>query len=229
MMTEAVSGRLVEWSRMRSAVARRMTASKRDVPHVYLSAEVAMTRVQEQRRAAGASVTAILLHATAAALVEHPRLNAVWTADGLLEVDTINLGVAVALDDGLIAPALLDCAAMSLPDVAAALGDLVTRARGGHLRSNELADATFTLSNLGTFPVSAFSAIVNPPQVAILAAGATIPRLVQGPDGAIHNIPTMTLTLSADHRAVDGADCAKFLATLKERLETTEPVKEIRL
>jgi pyruvate dehydrogenase E2 component (dihydrolipoyllysine-residue acetyltransferase) len=226
MEPQTTAGRLVEWSRMRSAIARRMSASKRDVPHIYLSTEVAMTSVEQLRRsAAGVSVTAVLVHATAAVLQEHPRLNAVWTSDGLMEVDAINLGVAVALADGLVAPALLDCGSMSLPAVSAALTDLVERARGGRLRTDELAHATFTISNLGMFPVTTFSAIVNPPQVAILAAGAAVSRVVESGD-AIRSVPTMTITLSADHRAVDGADCARFLAALKERLETPDNARK---
>src|SRR5262249_7034275 len=143
--------------------------------------------------------------------------NSVWTDDGLLEADEINLGIAIALEDGLLAPALLGAADLGVAETAAALSDLTDRARSGRLRPRELSDATFTLSNLGMFEVSAFTAIVTPPQVAILATARPIERLRAG--GAA---PVMTVTLSADHRAVDGADAARFVGTFKQAIEDPE-------
>ena len=133
-------------------------------------------------------------------------------------VDAINIGVAIALDDGLIAPALLDCRERGVEDLAAGLADLVARTRAGKLRGPEIADGTFTLSNLGMFEVTQFTAIITPPQVAILATARTEPRAVVR-DGAVVARQVMTATLSSDHRVVDGVGAARFLATFKGLVE----------
>ncbi len=151
-------------------------------------------------------------------LAEHPAFNAVWAGDVIEQVDAINIGVAIALDDGLIAPALLDCRDRGVADLAAGLGDLVARTRAGKLRAPEIGEGTFTLSNLGMFDVSAFTAIVTPPQVAILATAKTIERPVVV-DGEVVIRRMMTATLSSDHRVVDGVGAARFLGTLKGRIE----------
>jgi pyruvate dehydrogenase E2 component (dihydrolipoamide acetyltransferase) len=214
---------------MRQAIARRMTESKQQAPHFYVSTEIEMdavsaliARENAQSPDARVTATAALVQACAAALRAHPQLNRVWTADGLLETDEINVGVAIALDDGLIAPALLGAGDLDLRETAGALRDLVERARAKKLKPAELSDATFTLSNLGMFDVSAFTAIVTPPQVAILATGRGIPRLVPDDDGSVRTATVLTATLSADHRALDGADAAVFLGTLKRSLEEPE-------
>ena len=138
--------------------------------------------------------------------------------DGLRLSTEINIGVAIALDDALVAPAVLDCERLGIPAIAAALQDLVERARHGKLRGREMTDGTFTLSNLGMFEVSQFTPIVTPPQVAILGAGriSSLPRFI---DGAVVARQLMTVTVSADHRAVDGVDVARFLGTLKTRIQ----------
>ena len=177
--TPAGSGRLVAPTRMRKAIARTMTASKREIPHFYVSADIAMdpllatARELNTRRDGGPkiTVTALLLHRLAATLRAHPAFNAVATEEGFVQVDAINIGVAIALDEGLIAPAILDCGSLDPTALAGRLEDLVSRARAGRLRPDELSGPTFTLSNLGTFPVTSFAAIVPPPQVAILATG----------------------------------------------------------
>ena len=217
-------GTLVEPTRMRSAIARRMVKSKQEAPHFYVATEVEVdAAVAEAERVATESgervtLTSLLVRAVAAALREHPELNAVWSEEGLVRRHSINVGVAIALDDGLIAPALLGCDALTTLEVSVALRDLVERARAGKLRGSELTDATFTLSNLGMFDVDAFAAIVTPPQVAILATGraARVPRY----DGE-ELVPrtVLTATLSADHRAVDGADVGRFMGTFKRTLE----------
>jgi len=226
---EALKLHLVEQTPMRRAIARRMSESKRDAPHFYISTTVefdaALASLAQANAARAAdsriTVTGLLVHAVAYALGAHPTLNAVWTADGLATVEQINIGVAIATDGGVIAPALLDCGRLPLAETSAALADLVTRTRSGKVRGPEMTDATFTVSNLGMFPVTQFTAIVTPPQVAILAAGAleAVPRLQ---NGALVEEQRLTLTLSADHRALDGADAARFLATLKTRLEKGE-------
>jgi pyruvate dehydrogenase E2 component (dihydrolipoamide acetyltransferase) len=214
---------------MRKAIARRMTESKQQAPHFYVATEIEMDAVTELVADANASdpkvrvtATAALVQACAAALRAHPQVNRVWTADGLLETDEINVGVAIALDEGLIAPALLGAGDLDLRETAVALRDLVERARTKKLKPSELSDATFTLSNLGMFDVSAFTAIVTPPQVAILATGRSMPRLVPDGDGGARTAAVLTATLSADHRALDGADAAAFLGTLKSSLERPE-------
>jgi len=225
----APAGRsLVELSPMRAAIARRMVDSKREAPHFYVETEVSMVaalefvaRSRADTESPRVTVTALLARACAVALGSNPRLNAVWSERGLEQVDAVNLGVAVALDDGLIAPALLGADALTLAETAEALSDLVTRARAKRLRAPELSDGTFTLSNLGMFDVSQFTAIVVPPQVAILATGRTIERPVVL-EGQIVARPVMAATVSADHRAVDGADVAVFLESFKSLLEAPE-------
>jgi pyruvate dehydrogenase E2 component (dihydrolipoamide acetyltransferase) len=222
-------------TKMRATIARRMSASKRDAPHFYVSTEFlmddAISFLAALPRAGGApavTVTALLVRACAVALRAHPRLNAVWTEAGLARAAHVNVGVAVALEDGLIAPAILAADNLSITETAAALADLSTRARAQRLRSPELTDATFTLSNLGMFDITAFTAIINPPQVAILATGRTVQR-ARVVDGELRPVSVLTATLSADHRALDGADAAQFLESLKVSLEspgTLEPERK---
>lgn len=220
-----MDGTLLEQTRMRAGIARRMVESKREAPHFYVQTEVAvdaLVALLRQRNADPASprttVTVALVRACVAALREHPRFNSVFTPDGLLAVDPINLGVAIALDDGLLAPALLDAGSMGATETAAALLDLAERARSRRLRPAEISEATFTLSNLGMFDVTAFTAIITPPQVAILATARAVERCVLL-NGAPVSRTMLTVTLSADHRAVDGADAARFLGTFKQALE----------
>ena len=220
----SLTGTLLPQTPMRKAIARRMSDSKREAPHFYASTEIEMDEagalVAEESDRAGRRITATaaLVRACVLALRESPRVNSVWTDEGLLQAEDVNIGVAVALDDGLIAPALLAADRLDLQATAAALDDLADRARTGKLRASEVSDATFTLSNLGMFQVSAFAAIVTPPQVAILATGRSMPRVLPGETGP-RVVSVMTATLSADHRALDGADAARFLGTLKETLE----------
>lgn len=216
-------------SPMRAAIARRMTQSKQEAPHFYVETEVAMQGILraleelngERAREERVTLTAFLVRATALALVEHRAFNAVWSGGALELVDSVNIGVAIPVADGLIAPALLDCAERGVLSIADALRDLVARSRAGKLRPPEINDATFTLSNLGMFEVTAFTAIVTPPQVAILAT-AKVQQRPSVVDDAIVARPVMTATLSSDHRAVDGAAAARFLGTLKARLEDPE-------
>jgi len=212
---------------MRRAIARRMTESKQRAPHFYLSTEIEMDalmaatdrandgRAREER----VTVTAYLVRAVALTLAEHPAFNAAWNGEVVERVDAVNIGVAIALDDGLIAPALLDCRERGVADLAAGLSDLVARTRAGKLRAAEIAEGTFTLSNLGMFQVTAFTAIITPPQVAILATARTVERAVVR-DGEIVVRRVMVATLSSDHRVVDGAGAARFLGTLKDLIES---------
>lgn len=216
----------VTFDRMRQAIARRMVQSKTTAPHFYVTRELEMDaaldalaavnagRAKEER----ATVTALLLKAVARALAAQPAFNAVWDGETLYRVDAVNLGVAIDLGDaGLIAPALLDCGSKSVDTIGAELRDLVARAKVGKLRAPEISDGTFTLSNLGGLGVSSFTAIVTPPQVAILATGATEERPVVR-DGEVVVRRMLSATLSADHRAVDGAGAARLLAALQDEL-----------
>jgi pyruvate dehydrogenase E2 component (dihydrolipoamide acetyltransferase) len=220
-----MDGTLVEPTRMRAAISRRMVESKREAPHFYVQTEVAVSALlaalaqrNEDPSVPRATVTVALARACVVALREHPRFNSVWTPEGLLEVDPINLGVAIAIDDGLLAPALLDAGSMGPSSTAIALRDLTERARAGRLKPAEISAATFTLSNLGMFDVTAYSAIIPPPQVAILATARAVERWAIV-DGAPSARTTLTATLSADHRAVDGVDAARFLGTFKQAME----------
>lgn len=218
----------VVFDRMRQAIARRMVQSKQTAPHFYVSRDLEMDaamdalaafnegRAKEDR----ATVTALLLKAIASTLSAFPAFNAVWNGETLERVDAVNLGVAIDLGDaGLIAPALLDCAGKSVDQLGAELRDLVARAKVGKLRAPEIAEGTFTLSNLGGLGVTSFTAIITPPQVAILATGATEQRAVVR-DGQVVIRRIMSATLSSDHRAVDGAGAARLLADLQVRLST---------
>lgn len=213
-------------SPMRRAIARRMTESKQGAPHFYLSTEIEMDALLAAADAVNAgrprdervTVTAFLLRAVALTLAEHPAFNAAWNGDVVERWEAINIGVAIALDDGLIAPALLDCRERGIADLATGLGDLVTRTRAGKLRAPEINEGTFTLSNLGMFDVTAFTAIITPPQVAILATARTVERPVVH-DGQVVIRRVMSATLSSDHRVVDGVGAAGFLGTLKALIE----------
>ena len=217
---------LVEVTPMRAAIARRVQASKQEVPHFYVSAEMRMDAavdlVDELNRDNGdrprVSLSALLVRACARALREHPRFNAVWTSEGLALAEQVNVSVAIALDGGLVAPAVLNADELDVRRTAEALSELVGRARAGKLRGTEMTDGTFTVSNLGMFDVSSFAAIVTPPQVAVLATGKVEKRALW--DGtAFVPASVMTATLSSDHRAVDGVDAARFLATIQQLLE----------
>jgi pyruvate dehydrogenase E2 component (dihydrolipoamide acetyltransferase) len=214
---------------MRKAIARRMSQSKQQAPHFYVSCEIAMdaavdiTRQLNESRSGEERITltALMLKAVALSLADEPEFNAHWTDEGHELIDDINLGVAIDLPAGLIAPAIVDCGNLDVSEFSKRLKDLAERAKEGKLRAAEINEATFTLSNLGMFDVSSFTAIVTPPQVAILATGRSqaVPRVVSG-EIVIQTI--MTATLSSDHRAVDGVGAARFLGGLKKRLESPQ-------
>jgi pyruvate dehydrogenase E2 component (dihydrolipoamide acetyltransferase) len=217
---------LVNVTPMRAAIARRMQSSKQEVPHFYVSADIRMDAAVElvdelnanHGDGARVSLSAVLVRASALTLREHPRFNAIWTDDGLALAEQVNVSIAVALDGGLVAPAVLNADELDLRSTAEALSELVGRARAGRLRGTEMTEGTFTVSNLGMFDVSSFAAIVTPPQVAVLATGK-VSRRALWEDGVFVPASILTATLSSDHRAVDGADAARFLGTLQELLE----------
>lgn len=214
-------------SRMRQTVARLMTQSKRDAPHFYVNMEIDMEKavglleVANENRGQRISATALMVAALSEALAEHPALNSLMVDGVPTPQQEISVGVAVATDAGLIAPALLDCGGTGLEDVSLALTDLVQRARSGRLKGRELAGPTFTLSNLGMYDVASFIAIINPPQVGILATGRIEERVIAR--GGVPAVSRgMTATLSADHRAVNGDEAAAFLKGFRDLLEAPE-------
>jgi pyruvate dehydrogenase E2 component (dihydrolipoamide acetyltransferase) len=205
-------------------MAERMTASWTTAPHFYLVREVNVARLgawlATARKQTGAHITYsdLLVKLVAATLAQHPRVNVSWR-DGALERHTeINIGLAVALEDGLVVPVIARADTLGLADIATRREDLVARAQAGKLRPADIQGGVFTISNLGMYGVDAFSAIVNPPQAAILAVGRIADRVVPV-NGQPAVQPTMTLTLSCDHRALDGARGAQFLGALADLIE----------
>jgi len=205
-------------------MAERMTTSWTTAPHFYLVREVNVTRLaswlDQARKQTGAHVTYtdLLIKLVAAALARHPRVNASWKDGAITQNVEINIGLAVAIDDGLVVPVIHRADTLRLPELAARRADLVGRAQAGKLRPADIQGGGFTISNLGMFGVDAFSAIVNPPQAAILAVGRIADRVV-AVDGRAVVQPTLVLTLSCDHRALDGAHAAQFLGTLADLVE----------
>lgn len=211
--------------RMRRVIGERMTQSKRTAPHFYLNMDVDMTGVearrselQQQGVRPAPSINDFVLRAVSLALSESPAMNAVLTDRGLERFTEVNLGVAVALEDGLVAPVIRNADRLGLRELARRSRELASRARSGKLEPADCEGGAFTVSNLGMFGVDSFAAIINPPQSGILAVGRAAPRVVpRGEDIAVR--PMMTLTLSADHRVVDGAIGARFLQRVKQHLE----------
>lgn len=219
----------VPLSQMRAAIARRMPLSKAPVPHFYVTSEVAVDRAWELREQLNAlegqpkiSVNDFVIRACALALLKHPGVNASLQGDAIRIYHRAHIGIAVALDDGLITPVLRDCHAKPLAQIAVESRDLAERARNRKLRAPELSGATFSISNLGMFDVAEFSAIINPPEGAILAVGSV--RRVPVVDAAGLGVGRrMMLTISCDHRVMDGAMGARFLQDVKRLLE--EPLR----
>ena len=213
-------------SPMRQAIARRMAQSKKEIPHFYLTMEIDMTRAQQMRESlnepegqeARISLNDLAIKAAALALKRFPELNSHYLAEGIKRNDKINIGMAVAMEEGLVAPALLDCDKKTLPEIAKESKDLVERTKAGVLRLEEYAGATFTVTNLGMLGVESFEAIINPPQVAILALGGVKDAPVVR-EGQVTVGQTMKATISVDHRAVDGAQAAQFMREFKGLLE----------
>jgi len=216
-------------SQIRATIAKRLPLSKAPVPHFYVTSEVAMDRAWELREELNAlegqpkvSVNDLVVRACALALLRHPGVNASFQGESIRVWHRAHIGIAVALDDGLITPVLRDCQAKSLAQIAVEARDLAERARVRKLRVTELSGATFSISNLGMYDVVEFSAIINPPEGAILAVGS-VRRVPVVDDGGLGVGRRMALTLSCDHRAMDGAMGARFLQDVKRLLE--EPLR----
>jgi pyruvate dehydrogenase E2 component (dihydrolipoamide acetyltransferase) len=205
-------------------MAERMAASWTSAPHFFLVREVTVARLgawlDKARAQTGVRITYtdLLIKLVAAAIVQHPRVAVSWR-DGVIERHPdVNVGLAVALEDGLVVPVIHRADTLGLKEIAARREDLVARAQAGKLRPADIQGGVFTISNLGMYGVDAFSAIVNPPQAAILAVGRITDRVIPV-DGKPAVQPTMVLTLSCDHRALDGARGARFLGALADLIE----------
>jgi pyruvate dehydrogenase E2 component (dihydrolipoamide acetyltransferase) len=214
----------VPLTNIRKTIARRLTAAWQ-APVFQLTVTADMTRANELVARARElnpdvriTLTDLLAKVCAQALMRHRDVNVQYTEDALLRFPTANVGIAVAAPQGLIVPVLRSVERLALAEVAAVRGDVVGRARDNKLTTQDLEDGTFTISNLGMFGIEQFVAVLNPPQAAILAVGATVDTPVAR-SGAVEVRPIMTLTLTVDHRAVDGAEGADFLRTVKTFLE----------
>ena len=222
----SAAGDVTELSKMGQTIARRMTQSKQEMPHFYVTASIDMTRAMALREEindlwtgeARLTVNDLIIKASALALAKFPAFNSHY-ADGKIKNNpSLNIGVAIALEDGLIAPAIMDCGGKSLKEISVASRDLSARARNGVLRPQEYTEATIAISNLGMFQVDNFIAIINPKQSASIAVGSVTRQPVVR-DGQIAIADIMQCTISADHRVVNGADAARFVNEIKDHLE----------
>ena len=228
-----VGDRDVPNSMMRKTIAKRLLAGKNDAPHFYLTRSVNMTKLNQWRKTLNdelatyrgdnpppkVSVNDLIVQACAKALMKHPDVNASWQGDFIRQYGSADISVAVAIPDGLITPVVRSANLLGARDIARATKDLVGRAKAGKLAPEEYQGGTFSISNLGMMGIEEFTAIINPPQAAILAVGATIPTPWVGESGEVEVQQRMKMTMSCDHRVVDGAVGAAFLQTLASYLE----------
>ena len=217
---------LVPLTRMRQQIARTTVGSKTTIPHFYVSTDIDMTDAMSLRKEINASlegdarvsVNDLVIKACVHTIKQYPRFNSSYTDDGIRMHDSINIGIAIADENGLIMPAILDCGDKSLTEISAASKDLVRRSQSGTLHTEEYTGGTFSISNMGMFDVTSFVAIIQPPQSAVLAIGTVQKRpVVQGDSVVVREI--MSATLSVDHRVSDGAEGAQFIVQMKEYLE----------
>jgi pyruvate dehydrogenase E2 component (dihydrolipoamide acetyltransferase) len=230
---EGIAYEEVPLNSMRRTIATRLVEAKQTIPHFYLTADLNADRLIAMREEANAaapkgkdgqptfklSLNDFIIKAWAAALQRVPAANAVWAGDRILQFRNSDIGVAVALDGGLITPVVRNAEAKSLTAISAEMRDLVDRARAKKLRPNEYQGGASAISNLGMYGVREFSAIINPPHATILAVGATRRAPIEAEDGSVKFISQMTVTLSCDHRVVDGALGAELLAAFKKFVE----------
>jgi pyruvate dehydrogenase E2 component (dihydrolipoamide acetyltransferase) len=225
------SARIEVPSTLGRLMAERTTQSWTTVPHFFVTREIDASALSEYREKLVAEIerthnirlthTDLLVALTSRVLLKHPRLNSSWTAEGIRLHDYVNMGVAIAVNDGVVAAVIPNAHAASVAEIAGQRRDVADRARAGKLRPADIADATFTVSNLGMYHVDHFSAIITPPQAAILAVGSIADRVV-ALEGKPSVKPMMTMTLSCDHRAADGARAAIFLNDLAEAIREPE-------
>jgi len=211
-------------SQMRNIIAKRLSESKFTAPHYYLTVEINMDKAIEARKEINSlpdtkvSFNDMVIKAVAMALRKHPQVNSSWTADKIIHHGNINVGVAVAVPDGLVVPVLKNTDFMNYNQISAAVKDMASRAKTKALKANEMEGSTFSVSNLGMFGIETFTSIINQPNSAILSVGAIIEKPVVK-NGQIVVGNTMKLSLACDHRVIDGATGAQFLQTLRTYLE----------
>ncbi len=212
---------------MRKTIAKRLSQSIGPVPHFFLTVEVDMgeamgvrKRINERFADQGIKVSPndLVIKAVASALRRHPWVNASWTGESIRLFDVVHVGVAVAVEEGLITPVIRDADRKGVGEIAQEVKELAGRAREKKLKPEEYTGATFSISNLGMFGIEQFTAVINPPEAAILAVGAVEDKVVVV-NGEMTIRPRMHVTLSCDHRVIDGATGAQFLQTLKKYLE----------
>jgi pyruvate dehydrogenase E2 component (dihydrolipoamide acetyltransferase) len=230
---EGIAYEEVPLDSMRRTIATRLVEAKQTIPHFYLTADLDVGRLTSMREEANAaapedkdgqpafklSLNDFIIKAWAAALQRIPAANAVWAGDRILRFRNSDIGVAVALDGGLITPVLRNAETKSLTTISMEMRDLAERARNKKLMPNEYKGGASAISNLGMYGVREFSAIINPPHSTILAVGATRRAPVEAEDGSVKFVSQMTVTLSCDHRVVDGALGAELLAAFKDFIE----------
>lgn len=211
-------------SQVRNIIAKRLSESKFSAPHYYLMVEINMDKAIEARKEINSipdtkiSFNDMIIKATAIALRKHPQVNSSWAGDKIIHRGNINVGVAVAIPDGLVVPVLKNTDQMSYTQISAAVKDMASRAKSKGLKANEMEGSTFSISNLGMFGIETFTSIINQPNSAILSVGAIIEKpIVKNGQIVVGN--TMKLSLACDHRVVDGATGAQFLQTLRTYLE----------
>ncbi len=218
----------VPLSSMRKIIAERLLTSKTQIPHFYLHLEVdaaPLSKLRGEVNAVGEqagnkiSINDFILKAVASAIAEVPKVNASFAGDAIIEYGSLHLAVAVAIDDGLVTPVIRDAGSKSLREISLEVKDLATRARSKKLKPEEFQGGTFTVSNLGSYGIDRFDAIINPPQAAILSVGGLVKKPVVNAAGEIVVGQRIDLGLSCDHRVVDGALGAQFLAALRRLLE----------
>ena len=217
-------------SGMRRTIAERLLASKTQIPHFYLTIEIDAAPLAKLRKELNAAaetdgtakvtVNDFILLAAARAAKQHPRVNSAFAGDSIVEYGSVNLSVAIAVEDGLITPVIRDAQSLSLRAISTAVKDLAVRARSKKIKPEEYQGGTLTISNLGAYGIDSFYAIINPPQAAILAVGAIVKKPVVNAQDQIVAGQRMTISLSGDHRVVDGAAGAEFLATMRKSLES---------
>ncbi len=213
-------------TQIRKTIARRLAESIGPIPTFYLTAEFDLSRAAEMRAAAAqlgddykVSFNDIILKATATALAQHPEVNAHWLGDHIRHFNRVHLGMAVATDDGLIVPVIFDADTKRLSEISAESKVLAKKARERKLKPEEYTGSTFSVSNLGMMQIDQFTAIINPPECGILAIGAIEDKPVVMPDGGFEVRKKLRITMSCDHRVIDGAVGAKFLQTLRRMIE----------
>lgn len=205
--------------KIRRLVARKMVESWQNIPHFFVTVAVDMTDIIRFRKDLGVSINDFILEATARSLKEHPWVNSFWGDGEGVEQPQINIAMAVATERGLYNPVVHDCGALSLKEISKRAAELADKAHRGKLTQQDMEGGTFTISNMGMLGVETFSAIITPPQAAVLAVGTVKGEVVVDDKGEPGIAPILRLTLSADHRILDGADAADFLTTLKSYLE----------